>query len=76
MESTSHGWIPLTKGLLLWKAFPYHDVIMTSSIENQEPYPNTTGVKAWMSNYIPLFHIDVIIHPCPNPGADLDNLYQ
>ena len=27
-ESTGHQWIPLTKGPVMWKAFPFHNVIM------------------------------------------------
>ena len=28
-------------------------------------------VRAWMSNYIPEFNMDVITYPCPNPGRGL-----
>ena len=31
-------------------------------------------VGAWMSNYIPLFHEDVITYPCPNHNAGLASL--
>ena len=31
-------------------------------------------VKACVSNYISLFHMDVITYPCPNPDAGLANL--
>ena len=34
----------------------------------------TIKVKAWKSNYIPLFNIDVIIYPFLNPDAGLANL--
>ena len=27
-----------------------------------------------MSNYIPLFYMDVLTYPCPNPNAGLANL--
>ena len=31
---------------------------------------------AWMSNYIPLFYMDVITNSYPNPEAALDNLNE
>ena len=32
---------------------------------------------AWVNNYIQLFKVDVITHPCPDPEAGLANLcYQ
>ena len=31
-------------------------------------------VRPWMSNHIPLFFMDVIPYPCPNPEAGLSNL--
>ena len=27
-------------------------------------------VKEWMINYTPLFYMDTIIPPCPNPSLD------
>ena len=30
-------------------------------------------VMAWMSNSIPLFYMDVITYPCPNPDSGLAN---
>ena len=38
------------------------------------PCPNFIEVRAWMSNYIPLFYMDVITHPCHNSDAGLNNL--
>ena len=29
-----------------------------------------------MSNYIPVFYLDVITYPCPNPDAGLADLYM
>ena len=30
---------------------------------------------SWMGIYIPLFYVDIIPDPCPNPNADLVNLF-
>ena len=35
---------------------------------------STNVIMAWMINHIPLFYVDVIIHPCPSPNAGLANL--
>ena len=37
------------------------------------PYPDIVEVRAWMSNYIPLFYMDAITLG-PNPAAGLANL--
>ena len=42
------------------------DVITRSSLTS-----TTTEVKAWISNYIPIFHIDAIIYTYPNPDVGL-----
>ena len=31
---------------------------------------------AWRSNYIPLFYMNVMAYPCPNPDAGLAKLCQ
>ena len=32
--------------------------------------------RVWMSNYTPLFRVDVITYPCLHCDAGSDNLYQ
>ena len=38
---------------------PVHALIATAVSQN------TINMEAWMSNYIPLYYVDVIIYPCP-----------
>ena len=33
-------------------------------------------VKAWMSNYMPLFYVDVPTYPCPYSDYGSANLYE
>ena len=30
---------------------------------------NQTAIEVWVSNYIPLFYLEVTNYPCPNPNA-------
>ena len=38
--------------------------------------PNFMKIRAWMSDHIFLFHVDVITCPCPDPDAGLANPYK
>ena len=33
----------------------------------------STDVMAWVSNYNPLFYMDIITYPCPDPDAGFDD---
>ena len=37
---------------------------------------NVAEIRVWMSNYISLFYMDVIIYPCRNPDARLAHFRQ
>ena len=58
-------------------SFYYSVVLMTSRLmliicirrESTAICLNTVKVRAWVSNYIPLFYVDVITYPCPHPDA-------
>ena len=38
--------------------------------------PNLNKVRAWRSNNIPQFYMNVIIYPCPNTDAGLANIRE
>ena len=38
------------------------------------PVLTKNGARAWMANHNPLFYMDVINCPCPDPDAGLANL--
>ena len=41
-----------------------------------QPIPTAVEIWEWMSNFIHLFGMDLIIYPCPKPDTYLGNLYQ
>ena len=47
-----------------------------SDLTSTVVWPSTRSSWTWANNYIPLFYLDAINHPCPNPDAGLANIFK